>query len=229
MKYLFVTLWLGLIFSCGSVTKKEVPVSEKEAAVGPKTEVPIGVKKQQKKKTQPKCEDIEGIQAVHSDSIPEDYTGVVFYCREGMVQLLCNYKDGKKDGLSRRWDDGQLWIEMNYKVGKEDGLYRKWDGYGDLSVEMNYKEGRQEGLERTWHSKGKLRYESNYKNGEEDGLVRWWHRNGQLKHEKTFENGFLEGFDRSWYEDGQMKSECWRVHGNSSKSKHWNMYGERRN
>ena len=42
-----------------------------------------------------------------------------------------NWKDGKKDGLSKGWhSDGQLRFEVNYKDGERIGLYRKWDENG---------------------------------------------------------------------------------------------------
>jgi antitoxin component YwqK of YwqJK toxin-antitoxin module len=230
MKYLFAFLLFGIILSCGDESEKKATVSQKDGSINPKTETAVSVKKDKKKNSQPNCKEIEGLLIAHVDSIPEYYSGVVFYCREDKVQLLYNYKDGKKDGISREWNsDGQLWIEENYKDGKMDGLYRKWDGDGDLWIENNFKEGEEEGLQRAWYGPGKLMYEWNIKNGQKDGLVRKWHRNGKLSLEQTYENGLLEGFDRSWYEDGQIKWEYWRVNGNIRKTKYWNVNGERRN
>ena len=115
---------------------------------------------------QPSCDEMEGFQTADLDLVPEDYTGVVKYCRDGKVTDLVNYKDGKKNGLFRRWqENGQLWIEQNYKDGLRDGLQRDWYDNGQLWYEKNYKEGKKDGLHRGWHEDGQLHWEKNYKDG----------------------------------------------------------------
>ena len=54
----------------------------------------------------------------------------------------CTYKDGKLDGLYRRWyENGQLRNEYTYKDNKRDGSYREWYETGQLREECTYKEG----------------------------------------------------------------------------------------
>ena len=167
MKYLFVFLLVGLMLSCGGGVEKKATVSAEIM---------------KKNNSQPNCKDLEGLQPVHPDSIPESYTGVVFYCQEGKVTLLENYKDGKEDGLWRAWhENGQLWQVFNLKDGEFDGLWR------------------------AWHENGQLNSETNYKDGKEDGLCRYWHENGQLSSEANYKDGKLID-EKCWYEDGTLNA-----------------------
>ena len=51
------------------------------------------------------------------------------------------YKDGKPDGLKRRWSiNGRLNTEWNYKDGKKDGLERRWYNNCQLKSEKIYQD-----------------------------------------------------------------------------------------
>ena len=102
-------------------------------------------------------------------------------------------------------EDGQLYSESNWKDGKKDGLHRKWYEGGRLIYEENYKDGGHDGLAKRWHSNGQLEEEGNWKDGKRDGLVKQWYENGQLEEEGNWKNGELDGY-KSWDEDGQLKS-----------------------
>ena len=56
--------------------------------------------------------------------------------------MECTCKDGKVDGLYKRWyDNGQLLDECFYKDAKKCGLYRKWNESGRIEGEYTYKDG----------------------------------------------------------------------------------------
>jgi antitoxin component YwqK of YwqJK toxin-antitoxin module len=161
MKYLFVFLLLGLTSIVHSQTAE-----------------------------QPYCKDILGFHGSSNynfPSVPIDYSGEVFYCQEDCkVEYWLNYKDGKKDGLSRMWyKNGQLWYERNYKDGKEDGLRRGWYDSGKLRLKMNFKDGKGVGTYREW-----------------------WESNGKLKIEYKYSesgDGTLDGWYYEYYEDADVK------------------------
>lgn len=148
MKYLFVFLLVGLMFSCGM----------------------DGTLKQ------PNCDEMEGLQTAvgrlingkfADDSlVPNDYTGVVFTCDRGKVIEQCNFKDGKRDGLSLDWwhENGQLRAAENYKDGKLHGVSRRWQKNGQMMWEWNHKDGKADGLYTRWQENGKY-VESNWKDG----------------------------------------------------------------
>lgn len=160
---------------------------------------------------QPNCDEIEGLQIEDYDFlhtiIPEDYTGVTFKCSSiHEVLWVCNYKDGKKDGLYRRWhDNGQLEYEGNYKEGGRDGLWRVWYWNGQQLNESNNKDGKKDGLMRVWMINGQLKREHNYKDGKLDGLIRRWHDNGLLAYEGQFKEGKKDGRCKFYYENGSLK------------------------
>ena len=132
MRYLFVFLLVGLI-SCGDdATGNATGNATSDATSDAKNETA----------EQPSCKDVKGLQIADEYLVvPKDYTGVAFQCVDSKVQWLCNYKDGKKDGLYRSWE-GQFWYEKtNYKDGKKDGLCRYWYESGQLWMEVNYKDG----------------------------------------------------------------------------------------
>ena len=83
---------------------------------------------------QPYCKDILGFHnsgKYHYSLVPEYYSGEVFYCQEDCkVEYWCNYKDGVRDGLYRRWyENGQLRLEWNYKDGERISQ-KCWDKNG---------------------------------------------------------------------------------------------------
>jgi hypothetical protein len=71
------------------------------------------------------------------------YTGwwVSFYAN-GQVKELRQYKNGKPDGLFRKWiGNGEKQIEGNYKDGKKDGLWFFYNEDGTVDFRENYKDG----------------------------------------------------------------------------------------
>ena len=141
--------------------------------------------------SQPKCEDINGLMVTNFDVVPDDYTGVAFICEEGKVNNLANFKDGKYDGVWRRWsDNGQLELEINWKDDKTDGVRRSWHENGQLKFEENHKEWKLEGLNRYWHENGQLKYEVNWKDGKiTDDKVVYYNEDGAIYKTKYYEDG----------------------------------------
>ena len=168
MKYLFVFLLIGLV-SCGDDATGDASAENKANATGDATGDATGEATEEAKNEiakQPNCDEVEGMELVYYLSepnkilVPDDYTGVVFKCKDGKVIALLNYKDGKWIGVHRVWyENGQLKEEIYYKDGKEDGLHRVWYENGQLSYEGNKKDGEPYGLSRYWHENGQLRFE----------------------------------------------------------------------
>jgi antitoxin component YwqK of YwqJK toxin-antitoxin module len=119
------------------------------------------------------------------------YTGweVSFYAN-GQVKELCQYKNGKPDGLFRKWRvDGEKQIEGNYKDGKRDGLYTEWFRDG-LKREENYKDGKRDGLYTEWWFRdGQKNQEGNYKDGKKDGLWFFYNEDGTVDFRENYKDG----------------------------------------
>ena len=110
------------------------------------------------------------------------------------------------------YENGQLEFERNIKEGKRDGLQRRWHKNGQLEYEQNYKDGKPDGLHR-WYKNGQLHQEENYKDGYvgegesgwyKDGLQREWYENGQLREEQNWKDGKLIS-EKKWDEEGNPK------------------------
>jgi hypothetical protein len=148
---------------------------------------------------QPMCDEIEGLSL--GTLIPSNYAGVVKECSDGKVKELANYKDGKKDGLQRWWNDnGQLYLEGYFKNGKKQ--IRMFYENGQLFSEEATQDGKEDGLQRWWNDNGQLQSECSYKYGKKDGWERSWYDNGQLQSEYNYKEGDLISH-KCWDEDGK--------------------------
>jgi len=87
------------------------------------------------------------------------------------------------------YENGQLQYESNYKDGKKDGLMKRWYKNGSVHYEKNYKDGEMDGLQKLFHKNGQLDMRGNYTDGERDGVFKYYSENGQLKYEKKYKNG----------------------------------------
>ena len=87
------------------------------------------------------------------------------------------------------YDNGQLYEETNYKDGKLDGLAKRWYDNGLIQYEWNFKDNFYDGLSKEWYKNNQLRYETNYKDGLKDGLSKHWHDNGLLDYTWHYKNG----------------------------------------
>jgi hypothetical protein len=111
----------------------------------------------------PGTNDVDGI-AYYNNKI---FTGKeVQYEEDGELFKEITFKDGKKDGLYRRWK-GRSYFEGNYKDGELDGLFKRWIIKYEDGFEDGEQNRRKDGTWKSYHKEnGQLKYESNYKDGE---------------------------------------------------------------
>ena len=221
MRYLFVLLVFVLV-GCGEAAlpesseeskNKDVSseesnnkeVSSEESTVKEETII-VSESDDSDKWKQSKCEDMDGLEVRGFDKVPPGFNGLAYCCVKGKVEKLAYFKDGKKEGVYRKWHRGYgtLEIEQHYRAGERDGIYRQWSHKGALIKEINYKDGKKEGIRRAWDRDGQLVHEQEYKDDMPDGVERKW-INGQLWWESTYKKGNL--IKRTYYdEDGQIQS-----------------------
>lgn len=146
---------------------------------------------------QPNCSDMtKGLETLNDDEseVPQDYTGIVFSCREGKVVYLGYYRNGRREGLYKAWhENGQLWYLLHWKLGKVVNLNRSWYKNGVLKYEKEFNSGIPDGFVKFWYSNGQLKEENYYIMGKPDGVQRAWFSNGQLKAELHYTNGKMLG------------------------------------
>jgi len=95
----------------------------------------------------------------------------------GQIEMLSQFKDGKRDGLSTYWRTKLAW----------------WDSGGQKLSECTYKDGKRDGLEARWYKNGEKNVESTWK---DDKLVTAvvWKPNG----ERCPETGVDENGNAVW-------------------------------
>lgn len=107
----------------------------------------------------------------------------------GNLKYICNYKNGKKDGLVKEWSEfGRLISEAIFENGINK-FERVFHPNGQLIYECQYKNGRKNGISKGWYTNGQLKYYYHYKNELKHGICKSWDRNGNLLHENRYKNG----------------------------------------
>ena len=189
MKNLFYLLFvLPLLFSCGDTSGNAIgdsKIDEKnETAKQPNFDDASGdaigdSKIDEKNETaeQPNCDDIDGLQYDKKSKWSNDYTGVAFQCVDGKVARLFNIKNGKREGLSKRWRSNGNYQKGNYKNDNPDGSFKTWNANGQLISESNYKDNMANGWQRDWHENGQLKYQC-YAEGADCLSKKCWDENG---------------------------------------------------
>ena len=118
----------------------------------------------------------EGEELFHAPDSQEPYTGwVKRMYKNGKINRLWQYKDGKLHGLETEWyENGQKRGEANYVDGKRHGLLTSWHENGQKRYETNYVDGKMHGLRTGWYEDGQKGRERNFKDGKRHGLETEW-------------------------------------------------------
>ena len=94
-----------------------------------------------------------------SDKIPDD---LIRYVGKYTINQEIN---GKREGVWKWYENGQLWYEQHYKEGKPHGISKGWFENGQLKSEHNWKEGQLHGICKWWSEDGQLLSEDHYEEG----------------------------------------------------------------
>lgn len=111
-------------------------------------------------------------------------------------KLKCEgaYKDGRKDGTFKWYDDeGRVKEEKSYKGGKLDGAHKTYYPTGAVEREVNYRDGKQDGKELSYDFDGTLRRDHTYKDGKQVGK------------QFTFLEGTYELYETAYYNEYGQK------------------------
>lgn len=113
--------------------------------------------------------------------------------KNGTINFLSQYKDGKSNGLYIQWDKhGRKRMERNYKDGKEEGLQTDWYSNGWKRDETFYRNGKCVARD-TWKINGENCPVTDWKNG--SGIVVIREDDGSEKHSISFKNGNPISYD----------------------------------
>ena len=109
------------------------------------------------------------------------------YDTDRKVWLRQEFKDGKQDGLSEMYSNGQLTTKSEYKKGKKEDKQITYSG-GKVLSETEYKDGLREGKSKTYDLQGNTISEINYKKNQQNGLTIMY-----AMGKKTMDFMFLDG------------------------------------
>ncbi len=135
------------------------------------------------------------------------------YYRKGNLQLVQNFKMGKKEGLTQRfYENGTLDEQHNYKNNLEVGTTNHFDKKGNKTNEVSYAiitQGEKQvsvknGFEYRWED-NVLVSKAYYKNGVEQGVKELFYKSGKPNKSFNIKDGVLHGEFLEYYESGKLK------------------------
>jgi len=145
-----------------------------------------------------------------------------------------SYKNGKKDGISALYRNGELYAEKSYKNdildgwtiyysppytsrktyyvnGKKHGVVTQWCDDGKrLKLREHYNHGNLDGLSEEWRCIGKyyLTRSTEYENGKKDGVEKIYddinYRDGSLYSSIGYKNGKKDGVSKTYHRKGKL-------------------------
>ena len=132
------------------------------------------------------------------------------YYRNGQLKLEELYKDGKLNGLRKKFDEmGRLWAEENYLNGKMEGQVKVHNYFKDkvFEEEASFKDNKLNGIRRTFYPNSKVSVEENYLDGRLNGIRKSFYENGHVNTEETYTDDRLNGARKRYYDNGQLWNE----------------------
>jgi len=143
-----------------------------------------------------------------------------FYHKEGFISQIITYKDGKKNGVKKSFEDNQLvmeeWFENDVKVGEE----RTFHANGKLKTISPYKDSKLDGNAFEYDSLGLLQELREYsegvitrmrkvnrsdKRGLKQGLWVKLFENRKIYQEMTYKDNLLHGYLKTFYPNGELE------------------------
>jgi len=134
---------------------------------------------------------------------------VFFHYPTGQVEKVVEWKNGKRNGISRGYYTlGQLRDECNFLEDERNGTCRVWYPTGKLKTESQFFRGKPEGVWREWYpGTDRLLSEERFRDGKKDGVQTFYYLFGPKREVQYFSRGLPEGNWITWYGSGKKKSE----------------------
>ena len=138
-----------------------------------------------------------------------------WYHENGQLSLICEMKNGKKDGIERGfYDNGDMRSIIHYKNGKTHGKLKFYHQYKDLVYQIlvvrsnrveTYKDGKLHGEYIDYHLNSKERAKGNMLYGMMDGKWIFWYHNGKKELEFNLDFGNIVGSAFLYHDNGLLK------------------------
>jgi len=139
------------------------------------------------------------------------------YYPGGKIKVSGSYKDGKKHGVFREYDEeGTITGSTVYendeavsfgiidKTGAFEGDWITYYDDGTTRAEGIYENGLRVDKWKFYHPDGKVSQKGSYRKGKPHGEWRWYHRDGSIKREETYRRGRGDGEAVEYDEEGNV-------------------------
>jgi antitoxin component YwqK of YwqJK toxin-antitoxin module len=127
-----------------------------------------------------------------------------YWYEDGGIQVSCNYKDNKVDGLMRTYHpNGRIREEQEFSMGIPEGKKMTWNPDGSEAVTCSYRKGQLHGRYTAWYPGRVIRMEGNYAEGREDGIWLYFDVSGKVIGKGNFTRG--TGIQKAFYDNGALK------------------------
>ncbi len=136
-----------------------------------------------------------------SGNIPDGTVNL--YNARGQRIAKINYKNSKKNGLSKHYQNNIIIKEENFVDGVKQGVIRDYDLQGNLFSEEYIKDNKLVGERKSFYKSGELKTITIYQDGQHLSM-KVYYENGKLKSETNYKNG-KEGPGRRYNESGKLK------------------------
>lgn len=135
-------------------------------------------------------------------------SGIVrIYDNNGLLSSETPYRNGKINGVVKKYLDSTLWSKCLYVNGKKNGIDTGYWDNGKVESETSYVNDTLNGIVKNYDPDGNLSDEVTYTNDEIDGFWRFYYRNGTLREEEPYTEGYRNGMERDYYPSGKLKCE----------------------
>jgi len=123
----------------------------------------------------------------------------------GQIEQSGTYKNQKKQGAWKSFENGKLYLEENYIDDVKNGLETKYSDDGGINYKMEFKDGKQNGAEQFFEN-SKLKSNNTYLNGNKNGKCTSYYSEGGKYSEENYVDGKLEGLKTEYTAKGEISS-----------------------
>jgi len=133
---------------------------------------------------------------------------LTFFCKPIKVRKLKShgyYRNNKKDGFWKYYNNGMIYSKGFYKDGKKEGLWNFYYSTGADFYNGHFKNNRKEGVWVNYYLDGTIRSKRSYSEGKKDGEWVWYQEDGKTASKGIYINGIKEGKWRYYKSNGTLK------------------------
>ncbi len=135
----------------------------------------------------------------------------------GRVVKMGGYRNGKKEGVHRTYDDnGEVIASEVYnndillaegiydEQGRRQGLWKYYYVTGELKEQGRYNNDLRTGTWKYYFKDGEIEQIGDFVGDLPEGIWRWYYQNQQLRLEEEFVDGFEDGLSTEYNDSGQV-------------------------